>query len=99
MIKKLVNKKDELKFSMEENFNGMSIPQRMKSTLAEYVIDHSWTGGFLERILINDLVGAVGKADNDNIKNIPAYINWLYNYAPTDCWGSKEKYEKWIKNK
>jgi len=92
----MLNKK-ELYASMKGLFHDMIIPDYMRSIVISYVIDHCPVGGFLERVISNDLVGAIGKADNNNIRNIPAYINWFYNYAPTDCWGNNEVYKNWIK--
>ena len=77
-------------------FHDMVIPEYMRRILAEYIINHKPVGGFLEAILSNDLMMACLKADGDNIRNIPAYIDFLYNYAPLGSWGSPKIYRTWI---
>jgi hypothetical protein len=72
------------------------IPPHMAKSLIRYVNQGIPTGGFLEQVLSNNLVEAVGKADSENRKCIEAYANILYWELPSACWGSKEKVEKWI---
>lgn len=51
---------------------------------------------FLEAVLLNDLVNAFGRADTENLPRIRDYVVWMWNEAPSSCWGSKEKVEKWV---
>jgi len=81
------------------NFRNFYIPERMMNGMQLYIEEHYPTGDFLRSVLCNDLRSAIDRADDENIANLPAYIGFLYNQAPSDCWGSKEKYEAWIKNK
>ena len=81
---------------MNREFYGMSIPEHMHAPLRRYFEEYIPTGSFLEAVLCNDLREAVAQADNDNIRNIPAFVNWLYNEAPAGSWGSREAYENWI---
>lgn len=66
-------------------------------SLERYVQTGCPVGGFLSAVLCNDLVDACGKADMHNIEVIPVYAAWLYNVAPRDSWGSREKMEAWTK--
>lgn len=50
---------------------------------------------FVEAVLMNDLVQAYGRADEENLPRIKDYVMWLWNEAPSPCWGSREKMEKW----
>lgn len=52
-------------------------------------------GRFLSAILANDLRGAFANADNRNFPNIPAIVAWLWNHAPSTCWGSPERMAAW----
>lgn len=52
-------------------------------------------GSFLQAIIKNDLSDAVGQADDENLKNLPAYVGYFYNEAPSQCWGSVDKFEEW----
>lgn len=53
-------------------------------------------GSFLEAVLRNNLKDAMGRADSRNRRRVFEYVEYLYNYAPTTCWGSNEKYEAWL---
>ena len=81
---------------MDRDFYGMSIPEYMHDGLRRYVEEHIPTGSFLESVISNDLSGAVFNADDENIHNIPAFVNWLYSKAPGNCWGSPEAYSGWL---
>lgn len=52
-------------------------------------------GGFLSAMVCNDMMEAVGRADLDNLRAIPALCSYLYNRLPSRCWGSKEKAKSW----
>ncbi len=45
-------------------------------------IDPHRMGSFLTAVVENDLDGAVGKADSVNVRALPIYIKYFYNYAP-----------------
>ena len=64
-----------------------------------YIENRMKPGSFLEAIICNDLKEAVARADDFNIRNIPAYVEFFYNRAPINCWGSTEKYLNWIAGK
>ena len=55
--------------------------------LERYIEGHIKPGGFLSAVLKNDLRGAINHADNENIQKLPAYIEFLYNEAPSLCCG------------
>ncbi len=78
-------------------FNEFAIPNYMREPLVAYIDEHRPPGGFLTLVLENNLVGAMGKADGNNIHNLPAYGNFLYNHAPLTCWGSPDKVKAWLK--
>lgn len=54
------------------------------------------TGGFLNAVLCNDLREASGRADVFNKHRIFELVQWLYNEAPSPCWGSPENVEAWL---
>ena len=72
--------------------------EEIKATLGRYVKDKIPTGGFLEAVLSNDLVGAVGRADSENIQRIPEIVKYIYNNLPSNCWGDTETVTKWLNN-
>ena len=68
----------------------------IKASLDRYVNDKIPTGGFLEAVLSNNLVEAVGRADSNNIQRIPEIVKYIYNNLPSNCWGDKETVTKWL---
>lgn len=53
-------------------------------------------GSFLRAVLSNDLREACGCADQANQRLIFEWVQWLYNEAPRNSWGSPEKVQTWI---
>lgn len=72
------------------------IPGHMIDGLLSYIEDRIPQGSFLTAVLENKLVEAAHQADNQNMNALPAYANFLYNYAPRACWGSPEKVKAWL---
>ena len=77
--------------------NEYSIPERMRGAITRYIEARRIPGGFLQAVICNNLSEAVSRADDENIRNLPAYVNFFYNHAPSQCWGSPEKMIKWLK--
>jgi hypothetical protein len=80
-------------------FQEWVIPKYMWSGIDLYLEHGIKPGHFLSAVICNDMSTAVGYADDTNIRNLPAYSNFFYNYAPSTSWGSKEKMEKWMMKK
>ena len=72
-----------------------SVPPHMRDSIIYYILRGVPLGGFLTAVFSDSLVEATGKADGMNIQILPAYANFLYNYAPRDSWGSREKVAAW----
>ena len=83
----------------EYTFREFYIPERMMGGLTRYIEEGIEPGHFLAAVICNDLREAVGRADDENIRNIPAYLGYLYNKAPSGCWGSKTNFVNWLKMK
>ena len=83
---------------MSYTFRRWTVPQDMMDALRRY-IDHGIPpGDFLQAVLRNDLADAVGRADDDNMEILPAYVAYLWNECPSDCWGSLDKVKAWIES-
>lgn len=82
-----------------ENNGWELIPSHMRSGLANWIELGIEPGSFLLSVLKNDLRAAVLKADSVNLDCLKNYIIFLDNYAPSDCYGSPEKVQKWKKSK
>jgi len=77
-------------------FRQFCIPDRMMTTLREWIEKGRPTGSFLRAVLSNDLADAVALADDENLANLPAYVGYLYNEAPSLCHGSPERVKEWF---
>ena len=78
---------------------GYGLSESVSEGLINYIVYHIETGGFLRRFLENDLMGALGKADEDNKKMIFNIGMFLYNVAPMNCLGSPSRVREWLEAK
>jgi hypothetical protein len=76
------------------------VPAHMREGLIEYVehghLDH---GDFLHALLTNDLRMTFQTADHVNRKHVWEWLQFLFNYTPSTCWGSVEKVKAWQQRK
>jgi hypothetical protein len=72
------------------------VPEHMHGGLARYIDSGIMPGSFLSAVLTNDLKGAFGYADHINKNRVGDIAMYLYNYAPSACWGSPSKVEQWV---
>jgi hypothetical protein len=71
----------------------------MADGIERYIERHAEPGGFLIALLTNDLRRACERADDTNGRHLLEWVKWLYNYAPSGCWGSPERFEAWLKER
>ena len=77
-------------------FRHWHIRANMMGVIRRY-IDHGIpTGPFLRAVIENNLSEAVGRADDENCENLPAFVAYFYNEVPSSCWGSPENRKAWI---
>jgi hypothetical protein len=81
--------------NLKVNLEKYLIPENMHNGILNYIIDGTIPGSFLQAVLNNDLKGAIVNADDTNITRLIAYVNFFYNAAPGNCWGSKELVINW----
>jgi len=72
------------------------LPPHMQEGTEGYVERGVNPGGFLYAVLTNDLINAAGRADTINLLYLDKWARWLFNEAPSTCWGSKERVAAWI---
>ena len=77
-------------------FQGFYIPDRMMPGITRYINDRILPGQFLQAIICNDLKAACSRADDENQRNLIAYVGYFHNEAPSQCWGSKKKMMAWV---
>lgn len=77
-------------------FRGMVARVEMVVALERYVQMRLPVGGFLTALLANDLKEACGRADDNNLHNLPALVAYCYNHIPAHAWGSYERVAAWL---
>jgi len=68
----------------------------IKKSLDRYAKERVPTGGFLRKVLENDLFGAIGKADTGNRNDLFSICSYIYNELPMSCWGSPKHVKEWL---
>ena len=77
-------------------FRHYIIRHDMMGAIRRYIEHGIPPGSFLTAVIENNLSEAVGRADDENCENLPAFVAYFYNEAPSPCWGSPEKRRAWI---
>jgi hypothetical protein len=72
------------------------IPEHTQGALHRYVEQGLEPGGFLTSVLTNDLMGAISRADSDNIRVLKDICTFIYNNVPSNAWGNSDKVHAWI---
>ena len=80
-------------------FREFYIRPQMMDAIRRYVDEGLEPGDFLTAVICNDLFGAVNRADDENLRNLPAFVCYFYNDAPSDCHGSRGAMAYWIEKK
>lgn len=71
-------------------FNSDSIPQRFRDSILLYVEHRCPPGDFLEAVLANDLMEAIGRVDEEAYAHLGDICSFVYNRIPRGVWGSRE---------
>lgn len=82
-----------------KNIDYGKLPEHMRQAMQYYIEHRILPGGFLTAVLENNLRDAVARADHINKNLLAEYVEFLYNDAPSTCWGSPEKVNAWISNR
>lgn len=76
---------------------GMEIiPAHMRGAMERYLSHGLEPGSFLTAVLCNDLSGAFLAADHINRERIGDFMAYLWWNAPSQAWGSRDKYIQWV---
>ena len=78
-----------------EKYEGR-IPPHTLETLRNYIEYGVPTGGFLRSVLSDSLFGAWGKADSENRDALGDVVMFIFNEAPSSCWGSEQHVDDWL---
>ncbi len=82
------------KYPADIDYSGL--PIHIQAGFKSYIEDRHLPGDFITACLENSLSGAFGLADEINRERLFDIVSFLYNEAPSVCWGSREKVQAWI---
>jgi len=80
-------------------FREFYIRPQMMGAIRRYIDEGLEPGDFLTAVICNDLAEACGRADEENLRNLPAFVAYFYNEAARGSWGSKERMAYWVEKK
>ena len=81
--------------TMTAALHSKRIPVGLHDGLILWVSNGTPPGDFLWAVLVNDLMGAFARADDDSKRAMGDLVMWLYNNSPAGCFGSVEKVRRW----
>lgn len=71
--------------------------ENVRESLDAYVKQRRPLGSFLQAVIENNFMEAVGRADARNIEQLPEIACYVYNEMPAACHGSPAQYAAWLK--
>jgi hypothetical protein len=72
-------------------------PERFRGAIARYLGQRAEPGRFVRCVLENDLMGAVGAADEESARELKSLVDWCWQSLPSNAWGTKERVRAWLK--
>ena len=81
---------------MKEPIRYEDLPEHCRESVKKYIEKGKPVGGFLRAVFENNLVETFLKADDINKRCLISYVLFLYNDAPSQCYGSREAYKRWV---
>lgn len=82
-----------------DNPEYRNISDAYLEALDRYVKEGVRPGGFLSKVLSNDLMGAMGAADDSGKRCLPELSRLIFNHLPMKSYGSPSAVEGWISEK
>ncbi len=78
---------------------GVYVPGHLLEVLKTYVTHRIPAGGYLTAVLENNLMEAIGRADEHSYQALRATVSLVHNEMPHTCWGSPDKVKAWLERK
>ncbi len=76
--------------------NYEELPASLVSGMRLYIEQGVQPGGFLTAVICNNLKESFMRADAFNQHLMFEIVKWMYNEAPSLCWGSPARMKHWI---
>lgn len=74
----------------------MALPELLAHNLKAYVQHGHHPGGFLARVLANDVLGAVSLADSESKAALGEICAVITSKLPGNCYGTPERVQAWV---
>jgi hypothetical protein len=75
------------------------IPEHMHRSISDWIEraepHPNMMDSFFRAVLTNNLRDAFAHADDDNLRALHGWTQFLYNYAPSACAGSIARVQQW----
>jgi len=84
---------------MPQNPNYDLLPPHIRGGVKRYIEEYIPPGDFLQQVICNKLKESFMRADDINTSRMWNIVNFFYNEAPMNCWGSKEKMQSWLQRR
>lgn len=99
----------ELSYAEQKTWNGMKdlpppidfseCPNNYVAGAIERYFEYALPpGSFTMALLEGNLYSAIAHADHTNKEILVDLVYWVRETLPTDCYGSKEKVQAWLKS-
>lgn len=72
------------------------VPDHLWPGLRRYFVERGCPGDFLVALLANDLMEAVGRADEVSFAALPRLCQFLHNFTPGCAHGSEAVIDAWL---
>jgi len=82
---------------MPTTINYEKLPEHIRGGVKRYIEDGIPPGSFLIAVICNKLIDSFLRADDTNLESMIDIVDFFYNEAPSECHGSEEKMQLWIK--
>jgi hypothetical protein len=73
-----------------------AVPAHLLPGLRAFGLDHVRPGAFLMAVLVNDLQGAIARADPESLAAMRGITQYVYGVLPCHSWGSEAKVASWL---
>ncbi len=73
----------------------LAVPAALRGGLVRWIVKGTAPGSFLSAVLCNDLAGAVRRIDDENRAYLCDLVAWIWQQAPSQCWGSPQRVAAW----
>ena len=73
------------------------LPEHLRRAVKVYIEQGRKPGGFLQAVICNLLMEALGRADETSRARLHDIVRFFYNEAPPECWGSLDRMKAWVR--